>query len=114
MAGPLAGGVDASVGAFYRKTNGFFENSYLNCKDCSDYYKEYGVTPRIVFQLGGGTIDVKAKYSKIEAGAINFNASFALPAFSFLNPDFFQDVNHHQFEHRPGQRAGEQADLDQG
>ena len=101
VAGPLAAGVDASVGAFYRKTNGFFENSYLGCKDCTDYYKEYGVTPRVVFNLGGGSIDLKAKYSKIRAGAINFNASFALPGFAAFtgNPDFFQDVNHHPFKY---------------
>ena len=99
IAGPLAHGISASLGAFYRKTDGFFENSYLNCKDCTDYYKEYGATPRIVFDIGGGSIDIKAKYSKITAGAINFNASFALPAFAALNPDFFQDVNHHQFDY---------------
>ncbi len=101
VAGPLASGVDASVGAFYRKTNGFFTNSYLGCNDCNDYYKEYGVTPRVIFDLGGGTIDVKAKYSKITAGAINFNASFALPGFALFtgNPDFFQNVNDHQFKY---------------
>ncbi len=101
VAGPLASGIDASVGAFYRKTNGFFTNSYLNCNDCNDYYKEYGVTPRVVFELGGGSIDVKAKYSKIRAGAINFNAAFALPGFALFtgNPDFFQDVNDHPFKY---------------
>ena len=99
LAGPLTDGVSASLGAFYRKTDGFFENSYLNCKDCTDYYKEYGATPRVVFNLGGGTIDIKGKYSKITAGAINFNASFALPAFAALNPDFFQDVNDHKFDY---------------
>lgn len=101
LSGPLASGINASVGAFYRKTDGFFTNSYLKCDDCTDYYKEYGVTPRVVFELGGGTIDVKAKYSKITAGAINFNASFALPGFALFtqNPDFFQDVNQHPFDY---------------
>ena len=101
LSGPLTPGVDASIGAFYRKTNGFFENSYLGCNNCADYYKEYGVTPRVVFELGGGSIDVKAKYSKIKAGAINFNASFALPIFAAFtsNPDFFQDVNDHEFKY---------------
>ena len=95
VGGPLADGVSGSIGAFYRKTNGFFTNSYLNCDDCTDYYKETGVTPRVIFKLGdSGTIDVKTKYSKIDAGAINFNAAFALPAFASLfgNPDFFQNV----------------------
>jgi iron complex outermembrane receptor protein len=102
VGGPLADGVNAGLGAFYRKTNGFFENSYLKCDDCADYYKEYGVTPRIVFKTGDtGTIDVKGKFSKISAGAINFNAAFALPFFAtaFGNPDFFQNVNAHQFDY---------------
>jgi iron complex outermembrane receptor protein len=101
VAGPLISGVNGSIGAFYRNTDGFFHNSFLNCNDCSDYYKEYGVTPRIVFEVAGGTIDVKGKWSRISAGAINFNASFALPGFAALtgNPDFFQDVNRHQFDY---------------
>lgn len=102
VGGPLAPGLSGDIGAFYRKTNGFFENRLLRCDDCNDYYKETGVTPRLIFQFGDiATIDVKAKYSKIEAGAINFNAAFALPAFAavFGNPDFFQDVNAHPFDY---------------
>jgi iron complex outermembrane recepter protein len=101
----LGGGseaVQAGVGAFYRETDGFFENSFLGCDDCVDYYKEYGVTPRLVMPMGdNGELDVKAKYSKLEAGAINFNATFALPFFAQFtgNPDFFQDVNDHQFKY---------------
>ena len=101
VAGALADGVNYGVGAFYHSTDGFFSNSYLHCDNCADYYKEYGITPRVVFKVGdSGSIDVKAKYSRITAGAINFNASFALPVFAaFLsNPDFFQDVNSHQFQ----------------
>lgn len=100
VAGPIGGGVDAGLGAFYRKTNGFFENSFVGCDDCVDYYEEYGVTPRAIFKVGdSGTIDVKAKWSKITAGAINFNGSFALPFFAAFtgNPDFFQNVNDHGF-----------------
>jgi iron complex outermembrane receptor protein len=102
LGGPLANGIDGGVGAFYRRTNGFFTNSYLNCDDCADYYEESGATPRLIFKLGDdATIDVKAKYSKIISGAINFNASFALPGFaaSTGNPDFFQNVNSHQFDY---------------
>lgn len=102
LAGPLSEEISGGIGAFYRKTNGFFVNSYRNCDDCADYYKEYGVTPRLIVRLGDtSTIDVKAKYSRIEAGAINFNANFALPAFAalFKNPDFFQNVNSHPFDY---------------
>ncbi|MBS0373756.1 MAG: TonB-dependent receptor [Proteobacteria bacterium] len=98
LAGGLGEGVAAGLNAFYTKTDGFYSNDYLHCNDCVDYYKEYGAAPRVVFKVGGnGEIDVKAKYSKLESGAINFNASFALPAFGALNPDFFQNVNTHPF-----------------
>ncbi|MBS0393688.1 MAG: TonB-dependent receptor [Proteobacteria bacterium] len=100
VGGPLADGVSAGVSAFYRKTDGFFYNSFLKCGDCADYYKEYGVAPRLVFKVGdNGDIDIKARYSKISGGAINFNAAFALPAFAGLNPDFYQNVNAHQFDY---------------
>ncbi|HVY80643.1 MAG TPA: TonB-dependent receptor [Steroidobacteraceae bacterium] len=102
LAGPLGGGVNAGIGAFYRKTDGFFHNRFLGCDDCVDYYKEYGVTPRAIFTVGNnGSIDVKGKWSKLEGGAINFNGSFALPFFGTLtgNPDFFQNVNAHDFQY---------------
>jgi iron complex outermembrane receptor protein len=102
VAGALAPGVDAGLSGFYRKTDGFFTNSLYDCKGCVDYYKEVGVAPRLVFKVGEtGSIDVKAKYSKINAGAINFNAVFALPYFAsaFGNPDFFQNVNEHPFKY---------------
>lgn len=100
LAGGLAEGVNAGVSAFFRKTDGFFENSFLRCDDCVDYMEEYGIAPRVVFELGdSGELDVKAKYSKLSSGAINFNASFALPGFAALtgNRDFFADVNDHRF-----------------
>jgi iron complex outermembrane receptor protein len=102
VAGALADGVDAGLSGFYRKTDGFFTNSLYDCKGCVDYYKETGVAPRMIFKAGDtGTIDVKAKYSKITAGAINFNAVFALPFFAtaFGNPDFWQNVNEHPFKY---------------
>ena len=94
--------VQAGLGAYYRDTNGFFENSFRGCDDCVDYYKEYGFTPRLVFAAGdNGEIDIKGKYSKLTAGAINFNAAFALPGFAAFtgNPDFFQNVNSHEFKY---------------
>lgn len=113
IGGPVTDAVKASIGAFYRKTNGFFYNSYLHCDDCNDYYKEYGVTPRVLFKVNDDLdLDIKGKWSKISAGAINFNAAFALPGFAaglaglngVLSPkfnaaDFFQNVNDHVFDY---------------
>ncbi|MGH8140071.1 MAG: TonB-dependent receptor [Steroidobacteraceae bacterium] len=100
IAGPLGDTVSAGINGFYTKTNGFYSNSFLNCDNCVDYYKEYGAAPRVIVKIGtDGELDFKAKYSKISSGAINFNSVFALPAFGALNPDFFQNVNDHPFEY---------------
>lgn len=98
VAGPWGDRVAAGVNLFYTKTDGFYSNSYLRCDGCVDFYKEYGAAPRMIIKLGdNGRLDLKAKYSRVSSGAINFNASFALPAFAALNPDFFQNVNDHPF-----------------
>ncbi len=100
LSGPLNDVVSLGLNAFYTQTDGFYSNSYLKCTDCVDFYKEYGVAPRMIVKMGAdGTLDIKAKYSRISSGAINFNAAFALPAFAGLNPDFFQNVNEHQFDY---------------
>jgi iron complex outermembrane receptor protein len=100
IAGPLNDVVSVGVNAFYTQTDGFYSNSFLNCDNCVDFYKEYGAAPRMVIKIGdSGTLDIKAKYSRVESGAIAFNAAFALPAFGGLNPDFFQNVNEHQFDY---------------
>jgi iron complex outermembrane receptor protein len=100
LAGGIADGVNAGLSAFYRKTDGFFDNSFLGCDNCVDYMEEYGVAPRLIVELGdSGELDIKAKYSKLSSGAINFNASFALPGFAAFtgNQDFFENVNDHRF-----------------
>lgn len=102
IGGPVNDVVSLGVSGFYRKTNGFFYNRLLHCDSCADYYKEYGFSPRMIVKLGdSGSLDVKAKFSRISSGAINFNAAFALPFFAtaFGNPDFFQNVNDHQFQY---------------
>ena len=102
VSGPLTPAVSAGLGGFYRKTNGFFYNSYLHCDHCADYYDEKGLAPRLIVRIGdSGKLDFKGKYSRIHAGAINFNAAFALPAFAtvFDSPAFFQNVNDHPFDY---------------
>ena len=100
VSGGIADRVAGGLNAFYTKTNGFYANSYLGCNNCVDYYKEYGAAPRFIIKTGdNGEIDVKLKYSKLQSGAINFNASFALPAFAGFNPDFWQNVNSHTFDY---------------
>ena len=67
--GPIGDGMKGSISAYTRKTDGQWENLDRNCDDCVDFYEETGVQGRMLFDVGGGEVDIKAKYSKIDAGA---------------------------------------------
>ena len=99
--GPLGStGVKGSLSAYTRNTDGFYKNKLLNCDDCVDFFEESGVNGRLLFGLLGGDLDFKAKYSKLDSGAINFNASIALKELSDLNggyPPLNEDANNHKF-----------------
>jgi iron complex outermembrane receptor protein len=92
-------GVKLSGSAYVRKSDGQWNNIRLKCDDCVDYFDEKGVSLRGLFDAAGGTLDVKAKYSKISSGAINFNAAIALSQVSALlnAPPFYSDPNDHVF-----------------
>jgi iron complex outermembrane receptor protein len=99
--GPLGGSVKGGFAAYTRRTDGQWENVKLDCDDCVDFYEENGATARLLFDVGGGVLDFKAKYSNLEAGAINFNGSIALAdAAAFLGaPAFYEDPNGHNFRY---------------
>jgi len=101
VGGPLFGSVKGGFSAYTRKTDGQWNNLKLDCADCVDFYEENGGTARLLFDVGGGELDFKAKYSKIDSGAINFNASIALAdAAAFLGaPAFYEDPNKHNFRY---------------
>lgn len=97
--GALSDAAKGSLSAYYRTTDGQWKNNVIGCDDCVDYLEETGVQGRLLFDLGGGKFDLKAKYSTIEAGAINFNASLALgdAAQGLGVPVFQEDPNQHPF-----------------
>ena len=98
--GPVADDVKVSLNAYYTNTDGQWNNAFLNCDDCVDFLTEYGFLGRALFKLGGGDMDFKARWSKVDSGAINFNASIALSQVSqFAGPDFYQDPNNHNFKY---------------
>jgi len=100
MGGPIGENTRASVSAYTRKTDGQWENVVNKCDDCVDFFEESGLSARLITDLeGGGTIDAKAKFSKLDAGAINFNASFALQeaAAGGFGALFYEDANKHNF-----------------
>jgi iron complex outermembrane receptor protein len=99
--GPLGSNARGGLGAYTRKTDGQWKNLTLKCDDCVDRFEETGVNGRLLFDLGGGEIDLKAKYSEVDSGAINFNAAIALSdAAAFLNaPPFYENPNNHNFRY---------------
>ena len=100
VGGPIGGGARASLSAYTRSTDGQWDNSYLGCDDCVDFFEESGVSGRMMFDIGeSSSIDIKAKYSKLDAGAINFNASLALKE-AAIGTGFgllWEDANDHDF-----------------
>ena len=87
----------------YRDTDGFLTNSFLNADVVNDY-QSTSIAGRLIWEPSDAlTIDTKLRYGEVDAGSIAFNASFALPGFAaFLNvPDFFEEVNDHEFIFAP-------------
>jgi iron complex outermembrane recepter protein len=82
----------------YSTTDGFFRNRFLDNSKTIDDQEIWSVDGRFVAELGANTeLDVKARYADLTGASINFNASFHLPNFAGVNPDFFEDVNTHPF-----------------
>lgn len=99
LAGPMGEGVGFVLSGYYRSTDGFYRNRFLNAMVVDDQ-KSIAVDGRIVAQLGEATeLDVKARYADLSGASINFNASFHLPNFAAVNPAFYEDVNRHPFDY---------------
>lgn len=102
VGGPIGGDYKGSVSAYTRKTDGQWKNDLLNCDDCVDFFEESGINARLMGPMGeSGNFDIKAKYSRIDAGAINFNASLALKEVGGI-PGlglFLEDPNTHAFKY---------------
>ena len=106
LSGPITDRIGLLVSGDYRRTDGQYpiRNGLANDGQFVDRYDGFNVNGRLVARVGERLkLDAKARYGEVKAGAIAFNAVFALPAFAqFLgNPDFFQDVNKHRFDFQP-------------
>ena len=76
-------------------------NRYLNDHNV-DNMTETGGEARVIWNLSEkNSLDFKARYSKVDAAAISFNAAFAFPNLAgyFGNPDLNQNVNDHKFDY---------------
>ncbi|MEL6530017.1 MAG: TonB-dependent receptor [Pseudomonadota bacterium] len=99
ISGPLADSLGFVVSGYYRTTDGFFRNEFLD-RDVVDDQEVWSVDGRLVADLGDATeVDIKARYSQLRGASINFNSSFHLPNFAGANPAFFEDVNEHPFRY---------------
>jgi iron complex outermembrane receptor protein len=90
----------ASLTGYSNETDGFYYNAFTERDGQVDYLEDNGVRGRMVWTVNDNTsLDFRAATSRVEGGAINFNAVFAIPAFvDFLgSPTFFADVNDHDF-----------------
>lgn len=99
LAGPIGQGIGFVLSGNYRRTDGYYRNTFLKSNTVDDQ-ETWGVDGRIIAQLGAATsLDLKARYAKLSGASINFNSVFHVPNFAGVNPAFYEDVNKHQFNY---------------
>jgi iron complex outermembrane recepter protein len=96
IATPIGDSAGVVLSGYYRQTNGFYRNLFIDRKVVDDQ-KVWSVDGRFLAQLGDATeLDVKARYADLSGASINFNAAFHLPA---LGGAFNEDVDDHPFRY---------------
>jgi iron complex outermembrane receptor protein len=97
ISGPISDGAGFVLSGDYRHTDGFFRNTgpIPEAQGATvDQFRSYNFSGRVITDIGdSGNLDLKARYSDVRSGSINYNVVFALPNFAGLNPAFFSDVN---------------------
>jgi iron complex outermembrane receptor protein len=96
ISGPLSENVRGRLTASYKTTDGFYENTFTGADDSVDYLEDTNIRGRMIWDASDDlTLDFRASLGKVEGGAINYNAVFALPSFvaSGFDASFFKDVN---------------------
>lgn len=100
VSGPLGDSVRASLSLMARDYDGQFKNEFSGKDDVIDFTEERNIRARMVWDVSDRlTLDAVLSFRDVEAGAINFNAVFALTdaATNFGDPALFKDVNDHDF-----------------
>jgi len=113
FSGPLSDTARASLSYSHREDEGQFKNDFRNKSDVVDFLEEDNIRGRLIWDVTEKlSLDIIASYREVDAGAINFNAVFALPdaATNFGDPTLYKDVNDHEFRFRtnvPGENEQE-------
>jgi iron complex outermembrane receptor protein len=116
LSGPIGETLRGSFAASYKEFDGSYDNIYENAPTDVDYIEDTTLRGRLMWETGDNlSWDLRAGYSEVEGGAINFNAVFAIPAFAAgFGPTFFADVNDHDFIFSfnvPGENEQETTEL---
>lgn len=100
-----------------RQTDGFYQNIFSNRDDAVDFLEDTSARGRLKWRVNERlTLDLRAGYSEVSAGAINFNAAFAIPRFvdTFGAANFNQDPNTLDFRfafNTPGENEQQTLDV---
>lgn len=100
ISGGLSDNLRGRLTASYNTTDGHYENLLSGQDDVVDFLEDTTLRGRLMWDVSDTlSLDLRAGFSKVDGGAINFNAVFALPSFetAFVQPAYFKDVNDHEF-----------------
>ena len=84
----------------YRKSDGFYRNSWNNDAATIDRSESFNINGRLVWEASENlSVDMKARYGEVDAGSIVFNSTFNLPVYAEVTgiPSAYQDVNDFDF-----------------
>lgn len=99
IAAPVGDNIGFVLSGYYRSTDGFYTNSFLDDKVVDDQ-ETWSLDGRLIWRLGSRTeIDIKSRYADLSGASINYNTSFHLPNFAAVDPAFYGDVNEHRFNY---------------
>lgn len=121
IGGTISGGITDNLSGRLTisdsSTDGFYENIFLGTDDSVDYLDDSSIKGRLYWYATDNlTLDMRASRSDVSGGAINFNATFALPTFeqAFAQPNYNANVNDHNFIFAfnvPGENEQETTEL---
>jgi len=94
----------ASISGDWRKSDGFYRNSFQGGAPIVDAFESYNINGRLLWQPSDDlSVDIKARIGDVNASSITFNSTFNLPVFASATstPSAFQDVNDFDFLFQP-------------